>query len=100
MLLIFNLTFIFNSGEAGKILFYTPFAAKSYKITFTPILEELSKWVSKFFKVKTFHKLITIHNTLKNHLIFIEEAMKLLQLCHSMKKLINIRFFAQIQMAQ
>ena len=56
ILLIFNLTFIFNSGEAGKILFYTPFAAKSYKITFTPILEELSKWVSKFFKVKTFHE--------------------------------------------
>ena len=43
LLLIINITFIFNGSEAGKILFYTPFAAKSYKITFTPLLEELSK---------------------------------------------------------
>ena len=41
--LILNITFILKVGEAGKILFYTPFAAKSYKITFTPLLEELSK---------------------------------------------------------
>ena len=46
--MILNITFILKVGEAGKILFYTPFAAKSYKITFTPLLEELSKWVSKF----------------------------------------------------
>ena len=41
-ILLFLLIFV-SVVNGGKVLFYIPFASKSMKITFIPILEELSK---------------------------------------------------------
>ena len=42
-ILQFLLMFLISFVHGGKVLFYIPFASKSVKITFTPILEKLSE---------------------------------------------------------